>query len=425
MKNIILIWLWPYAKESHYKLIEKYKVNVLALVDLESKKNIILKYINSKKNIPQQIFFLKDKKKDNDNIDKNIKEKLEGILHKNKVDWIIISTEPKSHMCYLKWAIKNNLNIFVDKPIITGVNLKTNMEASINMYKNYTKLLSLNKKHNKSIVSVNTQRRTHKWFVFIKKLLDNFIKQYQIPISHIQVSHCDGMRNMPDELIYRENHPYKYWYWKIMHSGYHFIDTLQWLLKSNEYSNKISKYCNIYSTSFDPIDSLYQINIENYKKLITTVSLNLLQNWFSRRSRHKLPFDTYKWNWRLRHENRNIQVWPLLNIQIHSYASNEKVYLDTDNNNYDTWSNNHFDVYIFRNSWIIWWKSFEKISFWKKNEDLMNNARSNLFLEFLSWKAKSSLIQDHKLTYGIISTIYNNLAKKYNWKIPYSTMKLD
>ena len=68
---------------------------------------------------------------------------------------------------------------------------------------------------------------------YIKQLIEETIRQYNIPITYIDIYHNDGMWNMPSEFLYRENHPYKYGYGKLFHSGYHFIDLLAWLLEAN------------------------------------------------------------------------------------------------------------------------------------------------------------------------------------------------
>lgn len=93
------------------------------------------------------------------------------------------------------------------------------------------------------------------------------VSKYNVPISFIGVNHCDGTWNMPNELIHRENHPYKYGYGKIMHSGYHFLDTLTWFLDVNEVSSKKIDTYDVYTTCFRPSDFLHQINIEQYREL--------------------------------------------------------------------------------------------------------------------------------------------------------------
>ena len=80
---------------------------------------------------------------------------------------------------------------------------------------------------------VQCQRRYHDGYLFIVDYLRKFIKDFGIPLTYIDILHGDGCWVLPNEFFERENHPYKYGYGKLMHSGYHFVDLLAWLLKLN------------------------------------------------------------------------------------------------------------------------------------------------------------------------------------------------
>jgi hypothetical protein len=154
-------------------------------------------------------------------------------------------------------------------------------------------------------------------------------------MSHCEVYHNDGMWNMPDEFFTRENHPYKYGYGKLLHSGYHFIHLLASLLKTS-YSacDKIPDTAELYATNFSPTDFTHFLGCKEYNRFfkqdkyaalfnnpnefdklgeldfygilqffhqnrkLTTCTLNLLQNGFSHRAWDVLPYYTYKSNGR-------------------------------------------------------------------------------------------------------------------------------
>ena len=111
---------------------------------------------------------------------------------------------------------------------------------------------------------------------------------------------------------------------------------------------------------FGEIDFHSIINFKEEDKLITNCSINLMQSGFSRRAWCELPKDTYKGNGRVRHERLNIQVGPLMNIQIHSYQAYEIKDRDQILNN-GVGSVEHFDIYVFRNSQLIGGKTFETL----------------------------------------------------------------
>ena len=70
--------------------------------------------------------------------------------------------------------------------------------------------------------------------------------------------------------------------------------------------------------NFGEIDFHSIINFKKDDKTITHCTLNLIQSGFSWRSLCYLPKDIYKGNGRVRHERLNIEVGPLMNIQIDS-----------------------------------------------------------------------------------------------------------
>lgn len=95
-------------------------------------------------------------------------------------------------------------------------------------------------------------------------------------------------------------------------------------------------------------------------RLITTANINLLHYGFSRRGWFESR-DYYKKNGRIRHERINIQVGPLLNIQVHSYQSKE---IKERTNSIDetlTGGLEHFDIDIYRNVDIIGGVPFQRV----------------------------------------------------------------
>ena len=299
---------------------------------------------------------------------------------------------------YLNFALDNNINILSDKPI-TVVKGMDELENIKKVKEQYYKLL---KKYDKTKCSckIMCQRQYHRGYNYIKNLLREVITKYNIPITYIDIYHCDGNWEMPHDLN-KENHPYKYGYGKLYHSGYHFVDLLSELLKLNNLTtdNKRITKGILYGNSFTPNDELVVFNKEDYKNifasddvngiydkldkinfdnygeknfysqlnftdddnhLITTANLNLLHYGFSRRGWFKSR-DYYKKNGRIRHERVNIQVGPLLNIQIHSYQSKEIKDRTDSPIEIEPGGLEHFDIHIYRNVDIIGGKPYEKV----------------------------------------------------------------
>ena len=221
---------------------------------------------------------------------------------------------------------------------------------------------------------------------------------------------------------------------------------------------------NLYSNSFTPKDELDVFNIEDYKRIfnnqeipdyyskgnynfenfgeknfyslfefknskgntITNVSMNLLHYGFSRRGWIKTR-DFYKSNGRIRHERINIQVGPLMNIQVHSYQSKEIKDREDILTEENIGGLEHFDILIFRNSDLIGGKPFEKITLGdlyktKEKENMLgyNELSRNEFISnFLNDKCDKSDLKEHGLGIEILykCALSNIVHKKLNSKI--------
>jgi hypothetical protein len=234
--------------------------------------------------------------------------------------------------------------------------------------------------------------------------------------------------------------------------------------------NKIRLYAN----KFSPNDFLFQINNNDYKKLfnqneriekffdsytpqnykdygeldvfimaqflrddkvITTSTITLQQNSFSRRAWSDMPEDPYKKNGRLRHERQNIQVSNLLNVQIHTYQSYEALNKEAEQDTVKGLGHeHHFDVFFFRNTGLIGGKTLEKFRYgismfkkYKKDKYYMGHnekGKDRIILNFIKEKPDNCELQYHDLTNKLLSKIYEVLAKLNKDEIPYTTLDI-
>lgn len=453
--SIILIGLGPHAKRIYMNLFKKYKITPKVIVDLKSKKKEIEQYLDENDFRNVELYLLDDSQKDNVELTNEVKKDLKFLLDIKKIKYSIISTEPKSHFAYAKFLLENDINILMDKPITAPVNVNSNSKNSAKIRKEYEILCDMYKKKKGKInFKIQCQRRFHEGYIFVKRTLEEVIRQFNIPITYIDIYHNDGMWNMPSEFLERENHPYKYGYGKLFHSGYHFIDLLAWLLEVNrETKGKTIDNAQMYVSTNNPIDFFNTFNNYDYKrllrtnkfekylldeskfknfgeidfhanidfkqndKLITNCSINLMQSGFSRRAWHELPKDFYKGNGRVRHERLNIHVGPILNVQIHSYQAyeikdREKI---ADNG---VGSIEHFEIFVFRNSQLIGGKTLEKFdiaSLTEKDKLYFNGynekARENCFVNFLLSIDDSSDLLEHRTSIELTEKAYEAMTK--------------
>ena len=418
--NVALIGLGPHAKRIYLKYLKEHNINFKLLVELKSKKNDTMQYLESAgfKNVT--IWTLPDEYADLAELPLRYEKELELLCKKNNITHIISSTEPKGHNMYLTFALKHSINILSDKPItvVKGMDKLQNIETVRNQY---YQLLNLHK--DKSCkCKVMCQRLYHRGYKYVKQILKDIVSKYNIPITYIDIYHCDGNWEMPHDLN-KENHPYKYGYGKLYHSGFHFIDLLSELLKINNLTDTSKKIVSgkIYGNIFTPNDerevfskndffnifpeskniniykNLDKINFNNYGEknfygqlnfynshnaLITTANLNLLHYGFSRRGWLDSR-DYYKKNGRVRHERVTINVGPLLTIQIQSYQSKEIKDRTNAKEETEPGGLEHFDIDIYRNVDIIGGRVHEKV----KLKDLYDKDIQND--NFIGYNEKS------------------------------------
>lgn len=466
MKNVALVGIGPHAKRIYLNYFKKHRANLTLVVELNSQKEIIRKYLDENGFKNTKIFTIDDSLKDDDHLPQEISSNLLAVCTTLDITHIIISTEPKAHFMYLEFALKNDINVLTDKPITVTKNM-TSLNSIKKVRKQYYEILEL-AKHSKGSCKVMCQRQYHRGYEKIKEILEKVVDEYKVPITNIEIFHSDGAWEMPHDLE-KENHPYKYGYGKLFHSGYHFIDLLSDFIKINDSlsGNKSIVRGDVYSTVITPNDEMNFINIEDYKRLfkeqnipsyydenpkprfdkfgekdyhglltfynndgfpITTASLNLLHNGVSRRSWVETK-DFYKNNGRIRHERINIEIGHLLNIQVHSYQSKE--ICDRTSNEEEVGGLEHFDIFFFNNP-LIDTKPFKEIHLGdlyteKEKEKFLgyNELSREIFINnFLNDKNCKGDIRDQALAIEIlyacskgIHNHYNNIKKVENIEV--------
>ena len=267
--GIIEIGFGPHAKRVYAPALEvwaeNYHSELLLVVDLKEKEQDIRKYFSKSKLKPDFYFVDPFEGK----MPPTVNKYLTKYVIEHGISAAIISTEPLSHYVYAKWALKNKLNILMDKPITSGKDVVTNPTLAKKIENDYLDLLSDYQKLQKekeTIFSINVQRRFHPGFDMVKKLLIEVAKKTNCPITSIQSTHCDGQWRMPNEIVTQAYHPYCFGYGKGSHSGYHIFDAAYQFYKVSKLTGKVADSMEIYSSFFQPRGFLYQLNEKDYEK---------------------------------------------------------------------------------------------------------------------------------------------------------------
>jgi len=349
-------------------------------------------------------------------------------------DKAIISSEPQHRSAYYKWCIKNNISVFADKPL-------TVFKKDGCVYEDYIFFEKMMKGSKINFI-ISCERRSHKGYNYISDYLKKIISKYKVPITHISIHHAGGNCITGNEILKRENHPFKHGYGILYHTGYHYIDLLANLLILNKIL--LPDFMKKYELNANSISSIEQNNIfsninessvSKFKKHInnslntsygeydltscgvfysngqpvTTISLTLLGNSLSLRKSSKDNY--YKaLEGRLRQEKIIIHLGNICSIHINSLPL-KKI-------NNDKFEN--FDITILNHTSILNEKSIisldrNDLSIINKdlplNQSMNRNSRVWQLKKFLENKKTNSEYETHKESIKLLKKLNSALNK--------------
>lgn len=360
-RNIVVIGLGPHAQACQYRFLEELRqsgtpVRVRLLVELQDRQADVEQFLQNKALQPDQIFGLPVDDRNNATIHPQLLQHLEKIKH--TIDGILICTEPKAHKKYILWALENNIDVLTDKPLTAPL---INEQGFYQVYQDFLDIEDALKKSSARLCLL-TNKRVHDAFGGVYQQVREFVTTYKMPLTHIEISEGGGDFFFPSEFETRENHPFKYGYGVLLHTGFHFVDLLLHYQSVNHLIGLQEDEIKLHAFATTPFDVAHQLTqpvyeklfpnenfteefqkipLENYKKygevdvvsslqfvkdgaVITQGSLNMLKNTLSARAWRPLPSDPYKKNGRLSQNYISLFCGPLFNVRL-SYFQPDKI----------------------------------------------------------------------------------------------------
>lgn len=456
MLSVMLIGLGPHARH-HYipilRILEKHRIARLAcVVDLASKASSVYHFLEKNGVFQVDVFLVDDSCRDERHLPNSVSEHLCHVAKNHDIQKVIIATEPKAHEAYALWAASQSLDYLVDKPLVTTGYGDVAEYGFSDLYERYCRILEASQKTG-ICAALMALRRTHPAIEYVRSYLDAFIAEHQVPITNISIHHGEGMWNMPGEYNTRENHPYKYGYGGLFHTGYHFVDLMIWLLEANrgikgwdydsvELAASFTRpkdingmigtvaYQNLlgYDLSQSGFRDDYQygevdwqaiMNFKSNRRVVASGNLNVLQTNYSARCSAVLPEDVYKGNGRTYHEIISIEVGYLLNLRILRMTVGSQQEQSTQENPYEC-----FRVLIYRNANLVGNMPFEERIFPYNSSVHINGeevcmnmgdiARFRTICDWLNDKARISALSCHDRSQKLFSKLHELLASAHN-----------
>lgn len=420
-KKVIVIGCGPHYRKVYHEILEESDIEIALLIDLEDKRDEVLQFFHNKRKNPAATLFLKEIFR-NQITQQDIHTLVSSLTDLSSIDAVIISTEPKVRKPYAKWAATQGFDIFMDKPT-NAFSHQGEIDKLLNDYDEIAYVALQNKVN----VVVSCERRAHLGYGWVKEYLKEFIAEMNVPITFIDIHFGGGVKCSQDEYLTKENHPYKYGYGLLLHSGYHYIDLLVTLYGLN--LNKAN------SVSEEPCCSLKvmcsrleQFEIASQQKLnhlgetdvliigqmqnpvYTNFSLRLLTTSASLRKANQ---DTSNLEGRIRQEQVIIHLGHLCSVQISSNPFNK---LSPDEH-----PNEHFDITIINSPIVKHQKPFIKLTrsdlshlfpLISETASLNKLARKWQLKEFLKGNDGNSSFATHRNTVKMLHAIYSEMKRE-------------
>jgi predicted dehydrogenase len=377
-------------------------------------------------------------------------------------DGLIISTDPRNHLPYLRWGARRNVDVLVDKPLTARV-MEFTSDSAGTIWSDYQLVRDLFSEST-ATVTIMAGRRLHAGYRLMRETISDIVNSYGVPISYLNMYHANGYWNMPDEFFSRENHPYKYGFGALLHGGYHAVDVAGWLLSANQsvISGNWADTMEVLTQHATPDDVMEQepealyrqlgldgniasaytpegrlrartfgetdINISFAAKrgprIVTMGGISVTETGLSTRAWGSLPEDTYKSNGRYSQERLTIHMGHLLTMHADDYRPLPE---DADP---DQLAPAQFVLRILRNSRLIGGKPYEEhvISVPRgsdmRHTSFTENAIGELFSRWMAGEAEVSGLETHGLSIALMGAAYESMFSRRRGLSPVATFPI-
>ena len=429
--NVVIFGLGPNCKNKYlnycFKLHQQGVINIVAFVDLASEQqrleSDLASYLKENK-ITQIPLFCIPNNIANSVFQESCHSFLSNLFQGFVINKAIIATEPKGHLLIALWCLQNNIDVFMDKPISAFYELsdyKTLMS-------DFQLMQSVAQDKGLEFV-ICSQKRSHVGYQLLCSKIDEISDKMQQKVTYIDIHYGGGNCVTFDEFTTKENHPYKYGYGIILHSGYHYVDLLARLISKCFSSQDFDSINFDFQVTYLAIDHKHLNNNINYiygesdvliqgkayddKQNVVLFSLKLLDTSISLRKLEQMHDECYSSFGRLRQENIIIHMGHIASLYLRSLPLKK---ID------GTLEYENFDIDIILIDPKLANHQLEQIDRKQLNIDnsqsLNKSASIKQLAGFLtnqkSVTSSVTSIETHKNTIYLIEKIYQNI---YNSKI--------
>lgn len=114
MKNIVLVGLGPHARRIYYPFLEKHQsefdISIPLIIELEDQRSAVQEFMAERILQPHTILYLDPTERLGQTLSVNAKDTLDDVMKNYNDVHMIIATEPKAHLPYAQYALRNNID---------------------------------------------------------------------------------------------------------------------------------------------------------------------------------------------------------------------------------------------------------------------------------------------------------------------------
>ncbi|MBH5373150.1 hypothetical protein [Bradyrhizobium glycinis] len=137
---------------------------------------------------------------------------------------VIVSTEPKAHLGYLRAALGLGLDCLVDKPVVLPVG-SNGRPAPDRLVDAVAELKEICNQTGGRCVMM-APRRHNTVYELVRRYARRASQNFGTPITYIGIEHHARVWNTEEEILCREGPSLPVRYGMLCHSGHHYIDIL-------------------------------------------------------------------------------------------------------------------------------------------------------------------------------------------------------
>lgn len=271
--QIALIGYGEQARRFYHPVLEEFAerhpLDLRLVVDLADREEAVRGFLAQRRLQPEELVLVDPAFRSSSQLPPAAEEALRRLHGQGGLDRLLVITEPRAHKPYVLWGAQHGLDVLCEKPLTAVDGLATGDEQVA--WQLYEDWLEITEAQRGGRIVLMAHRRLHEAFRAVVDYLRDFIAEFEVPVTYVEGSHAEGVWTMPDEFGTRENHPFRYGYGKLLHSGYHYIElATRIVLLNRALAGKEPDRLELSAQSTTPNDFFAQFDADRYRALLRT-----------------------------------------------------------------------------------------------------------------------------------------------------------